>query len=92
MTEKMKDVSSKNVYKQRAPTVESPFGTLKLFYNIDIIFFKGRQKVENMMNLYAIAYNLNKIYKKLINTLITEDITYISFVKTTIAKYKQITL
>ena len=92
MTEKMKDVSSKNVYKQRAPTVESPFGTLKLFYNVDIIFFKGRQKVENMMNLYAIAYNLNKIYKKLINTLITEDITYISFVKTTIAKYKQITL
>ena len=34
----------KKIYKQRAPTVESPFGTLKQFYHIDTIYYTGREK------------------------------------------------
>lgn len=51
------------------------------------MFYRGREKIENIFNLYATAYNLNKIYKKLINKLITEDDEYISFVKEKINKY-----
>ena len=84
---KMKTEEAQDVYSERAPTVESPFGTFKQFYHIDVMFFRGREKIENIFNLYSIAYNLNKIYKKLINKLITEDDEYISFVKEKIYKY-----
>ena len=88
MTMKMKTEEAQKVYNERAPTVESPFGTFKQFYHIDILFFRGREKIQNIMNLYAISYNLNKLYEKLINNLITEDEKYISFVKEIITKYK----
>lgn len=84
---KLKTEEAHDVYSERAPTVESPFGTFKQFYHIDVMFFRGREKIENIFNLYSIAYNLNKIYKKLINKLITEDDEYISFVKEKIYKY-----
>ena len=85
---KMKTEEAQKVYNERAPTVESPFGTFKQFYHIDILFFRGREKIQNIMNLYAISYNLNKLYEKLINNLITEDEKYMSFVKEIITKYK----
>ena len=87
MITKMKEKSAKKIYKQRAPTVESPFGTLKQFYHIDTIYYTGREKIENMLNLYATAYNLKKIYEKLKTTL-NEDKRYITFVQKTINKYK----
>jgi len=87
MTIKMKTEEAQKVYSKRAPTVESPFGIFKQYYHIDVMFYRGREKIENIFNLYATAYNLNKIYKKLINKLITEDNEYISFVKEKINKY-----
>lgn len=62
----MKTEEAQNVYSQRAPTVESPFGTFKQYCHIDVMFFRGREKIENIVNLYVTAYNINKIYKKLI--------------------------
>lgn len=86
MLTKMREKTAKKVYKERAPTVESPFGTFKQFYHLDTIFFRGREKIENMMNLYAIAYNLNKIYEKLKITLL-EDKQYNKFIQKTKNKY-----
>ncbi|WP_162685715.1 transposase [Methanosphaera sp. BMS] len=51
MTMKMKTEEAQKVYNERAPTVESPFGTFKQFYHIDILFFRGREKIQNIMNL-----------------------------------------
>jgi len=83
----MREKEAKKIYKQRAPTVESPFGTLKQFYHIDTIYYRGREKIENILNLYATAYNLKKIHETLKTTL-TEDKKYITFIQKTINKYK----
>jgi len=87
MITKMREKEAKKIYKQRAPTVESPFGTLKQFYHIDTIYYRGREKIENILNLYATAYNLKKIHETLKTTL-TEDKKYITFIQKTINKYK----
>lgn len=87
MITKMQEKNAKKIYKQRAPTVESPFGTLKQFYHLDTIFYRGREKIENILQLYATAYNLKKIFETLKTTL-TEDKRYITFIQNTINKYK----
>ena len=88
MAEKMRTDEAQEIYNIRGPAIESIFGVFKLFYYIDALFFKGREKIENILNLYSIGYNLNKIYDTLINQVLIDDDKYQSFVMEKISKYQ----
>ena len=68
--ELMDSEEGKELYKQRGSTVEAPFGTLKVKYNIDNMPITGREHIENILSLFALTYNLKRIYNILhdINT------------------------
>lgn len=63
MKYKLETTEGKEEYKKRGKTVEAPFGTLKQQYHINQLPFIKKQNIENIINLYSTAYNINRIYE-----------------------------
>lgn len=63
MKYKLETEEGKKEYRKRGKTVEAPFGTLKQQYHINKLPFIKKQNIENMINLYSTAYNINRIFK-----------------------------
>ena len=83
---KMETPEAKEMYKLR-PVVESPYGTMKQFYEADKIPYRGKNKVHGIVNLKSIAYNLIRISNLVLRDLLFENETYQNFVQKTIDKY-----
>ena len=83
---KMETPEAQEKYKLR-PTVESPYGTLKQFYEINQIPYMGKYKIQGIVNLKSIAYNLNRISNLILRDLLFENESYINFVQKTINKF-----
>ena len=89
MKYKLETKEGKEEYQKRGKTVEAPFGTLKQQYHINQLPFINKQNVENIINLYSIAYNLNRIFK-IIHIDLDENNEYQTFKKEKIKEYKTI--
>ena len=83
---KMETPEAKEKYKLR-PVVESPYGTMKQFCEINQIPYTGKYKIQGIVNLKSIAYNLNRIANLVLRDLLFENETYQNFVHQTIDKY-----
>ena len=83
---KMETPEAQEKYKLR-PVVESPYGTMKEYYNLNSLRYVGQKKIQGIVNLKSAAYNLVRITNLILLDLLFENETYINFVKETIAKY-----
>lgn len=83
---KMETPEAKEKYSLR-PVVESPYGILKQFYEINQLPYTGKYKIQGIVNLKSIAYNIIRISNLILRDLLFENETYINFVKKTIDKY-----
>lgn len=83
---KMETPEAKEKYKLRS-IVESPYGILKQFYELNQLPYVGKYKIQGIVNLKAIAYNLRIISNLILRELLFNNETYINFVKNTIKKY-----
>ena len=83
---KMETPEAKEKYSLR-PVVESPYGILKQFYELNYLPYVGKYKIQGIVNLKSIAYNLIRISNLILHDLLFENETYINFVKKTIDKY-----
>ena len=84
---KMETPEAQEKYKLR-PVVESPYGTMKQFYEINQLPYMGINKIQGIVNLKSIAYNINRISNLVLRDLLFENKTYQNFVQKTINKYK----
>jgi len=82
---KMETPEAKEKYSLR-PVVESPYGTLKQFYELNQLPY-GKFKIQGIVNLKSIAYNIIRISNLILRDLLFENETYINFVQKTIGKY-----
>ena len=87
MKYKLEIKEGKEEYQKRGKTVEASFGTLKQQYHINQLPFINKQNVENIINLYSIAYNLNRIFE-IIHIDLDENNEYQTFKKEKIKEYK----
>lgn len=83
---KMETPEAKEKYKLRG-IVESPYGTMKQFYEVNQIPFVGKFKIQGIVNLKSIAYNLNRISNLVLHDLLFENETYRNFIQKTIDKF-----
>ena len=83
---KMETPEAKEKYKLR-PVVESPYGAMKQFYELNQLPYMGINKIQGIVNLKSIAYNINRIANLVLRDLLFENETYQNFVQKTIAKY-----
>ena len=83
---KMETPEAKEKYSLR-PVVESPYGILKQFYELNQLPYTGKYKIQGIVNLKSIAYNIIRISNLVLRDLLFENETYINFVKKTIDKY-----
>ena len=83
---KMETTEAKEKYSLR-PVVESPYGTLKQFYELNQLPYTGKYKIQGIVNLKSIAYNIIRISNLVLRDLLFENKTYINFVQKTIDKY-----
>ena len=60
---------------------------MKQFYELNQMLFMGRNKVQGIVNLKSIAYNINRIANLALHDLLFENETYRNFVYKTIDKY-----
>ena len=84
---KMETLEAQEKYKLR-PVVESPYGTMKQFYELNQLPYMGINKIQGIVNLKSIAYNINRISNLVLRDLLFENETYQNFVQKTINKYK----
>ena len=84
---KLETKEGKEEYKKRGKTVEAPFGTLKTQYHINQLPIIKKQNIENIINLYSIAYNIKRIIK-IIELELDENKEYQTFKQKIIQKYK----
>ena len=83
---KMETPEAKEKYQSRS-VVESPYGIMKQFNEINQIPYKGKNKIQSIVNLKSIAYNLIRISNLVLRDLLFENETYQNFVQKTIDKY-----
>ena len=83
---KMETPEAKEKYSLR-PVVESPYGTLKQFYELNQLPYIGKYKIQGIVNLKSIAYNIIRISNLVLCDLLFENETYMNFVQKTIDKY-----
>ena len=83
---KMETPEAKEKYKLR-PVVESPYGTMKQFYEINQLPYMGKNKIQGIVNLKSIAYNINRISNMVLHDLLFENEIYQNFIYKTIDKY-----
>ena len=83
---KMETPESKEKYKLR-PIVESPYSTMKQFYELNQLPYQENIKIQGIVNLKSIAYNINRISNLILRDLLFENETYKNFVHDTINKY-----
>ena len=83
---KMETPEAKEKYSLR-PVVESPYGTLKQFYELNQLPYIGKFKIQGIVNLKSIAYNIIRITNLVLLDWLFQNETYINFVKKTIDKY-----
>ena len=83
---KMETPEAKEMSKLR-PVVESPYGTMKQFYELNQLPYSGKIKMQGIVNLKSIAYNINRISNLILRDLLFENKTYQNFVHQTIKKY-----
>ena len=83
---KMETPEAKEKYKLR-PVVESPYGTMKQFYELNQLPYRGKYKIQGIVNLKSIAYNINRIVNLVLCDLLFENETYQNFVHKIIDKY-----
>ena len=83
---KMETPESKEKYKLR-PAVESPYGTMKQFYELNQLPYTGKNKIQGIVNLKSIAYNINRIVNLVLRDLLFENEIYQKFVHKIIDKY-----
>ena len=83
---KMETPEAKEKYKLR-PVVESPYGTMKQFYELNQLPFRGKYKIQGIVNLKSIAYNINSIANIVLHDLLFENKVYQNFVHKIIDKY-----
>ena len=69
---KMETPEAKEKYKLR-PVVESPYGILKQFYELNQIPYIGKDKIQGIVNLKSIGYNLNRIANMTLLDLLFEN-------------------
>ena len=89
MKYKLETKEEKEEYQKREKTVEAPFGTLKQQYHINQLPFINKQNVENIIHLYSIVYNLNRIFE-IMHIDLDENNEYQTFKKEKIKEYKTI--
>ena len=82
---KMETPEAKEKYSLR-PVVESPYGTLKQFYELNQLPYIGKFKIQGIVNLKSIAYNIIRITNLVLLDWLFQNETYINFVKK--IKYK----
>ena len=85
---KLETHEGKKEYEKRGKTVEAPYGTLKQQYHINQLPFINTQHVENIINLYSTAYNINRIFE-IIHITIDENDKYQKFKEEKIQYYKK---
>ena len=83
---KMETPEAKEKYNLR-PVVESPYGTLKQFYELNQLPYIGKYKIQGIVNLKSIAYNIIRISNLVLRDFLFENETYINFVQKTIDEY-----
>lgn len=83
---KMETPEAKEKYSLRQ-VVESPYGTLKQFYELNQLPYIGKFKIQGIVNLKSIAYNLIRITNLVLLDWLFENETNINFVQKTIEKY-----
>ena len=83
---KMETPEAKEKYKLR-PVVESPYGAMKQFYEINQLPYMGKNKIQGIVNLKSIAYNINRISNMVLHDLLFENEIYQNFIYKTIDKY-----
>ena len=83
---KMETPEAKEKYSLR-PVVESPYGILKQFYELNQLPYVGKYKIQGIVNLKSIAYNLIRISNLVLRDLLFENEIYINFVQKTIDKF-----
>ena len=83
---KMETSEAKEKYKLR-PIVESPYGTMKQFYELNQLPYRVKYKIQGIVNLKSIAYNINRIVNLVLRDLLFENKTYKKFVHKIIDKY-----
>ncbi len=83
---KMETPEAKEKYSLR-PVVESPYGILKQYYELNQLPYVGKYKIQGIVNLKSIAYNIIRISNLSLRDLLFENETYKNFVKKTIDKY-----
>ena len=83
---KMETPEAKEKYSLR-PVVESPYGTLKQFYELNQLPYIGKFKIQGIVNLKSIAYNIIRITNLVLLDWLFQNETYINFVKKIIDKY-----
>ena len=85
---KLEIPEGKKEYEKRGKTVEAPYGILKQQYHINQLPFINTQHVENIINLYSTAYNINRIFE-IIHLTIDENDKYQKFKEEKIQYYKK---
>ena len=83
---KMETPEAKEKYKLR-PVVESPYGTMKQFYELNQMPYMGKDKIQGIVNLKSIAYNIIRISNLVLSVLLFENEAYQNFVHKTIYNY-----
>ena len=83
---KMETPEAKEKYKLR-PVVESPYGTMKQFYELNQMPYMGKDKIQGIVNLKSIAYNIIRISNLVLRVLLFENEAYQNFVHKTIYNY-----
>ena len=83
---KMETPEAKEKYKLRS-IVESPYGTLKQFNELNQIPYIGKDKIQGIVNLKSIEYNLKRIANMTLHNLLFENKEYRNFVHKIIDKY-----
>ena len=60
---------------------------MKQFYELNQLPYRGKYKIQSIVNLKSIAYNINRISNLILRDLLFENETYKKFVHDTIDKY-----
>jgi hypothetical protein len=61
MKHKIDSPAGRHIYSQRLGTVEPVFGNITRTLGMDRFTLRGRKKVNDLWNLFAIVYNIGKI-------------------------------
>lgn len=72
MKNEMETKEYQEMFKKRSSTVEAPFGTLKVYYHMNELPITGVQHTENILSLFAVTYNLKRLYN-IINEIYDES-------------------